>query len=115
MLSFMLVMFLIGSTLSHAKNAVLEVEYVIDPAYEPFIVEYRLYMEDPSVGDKILLANQPITSTRLWTTPVVDIPPGKPMNYYLSAVYDGGEEFTSIAYPFALRGKPTIFKITRTK
>jgi len=106
---------LVTATAVYAKTVELQIEYGLDPAYEPFITEFRLYIEEPGTDNRLLLATQPLVNAREWTTPTIEVPPGRTMNYYLSAVYEDDAEEISPAYPFALRGKPTVIKMTRIK
>ena len=112
--TFLIILLLIVTfSVAYAKSAVLSIQYTMDEDYLSHVTEFRFYMENMSTGEMVFLASQENVRDTEWTTPTVDVPAGQEVNYYLSAVYTDGKEVFSVAYPFALRGIPTIFSITR--
>ena len=116
-ISFLIAIILLISTSAFAKPVVLSIVYGMDPIYDEFITEYRLYMQDQDTNELTLVATQSNVGAREWTTEEVDIPAGRTVTYFIAAVYsdtDGKEaEVYSNEYKFALRGVPVIFEIKR--
>jgi hypothetical protein len=99
-----------------AKPAELVVDFSYDVEYETGISGFRLYcITVPGSGHMDLMATTSDVSGREWQTPVLEVPPGKRLAWYIAAVdKDTGQEYpSSNAYMFKLTGQPTIIKIRR--
>ncbi len=101
-----------GCSQAYAKDAALEVEFSFDPDYP--VAEFRLLCETvPGSGEQVLVATTADIEVRAWEVMVIDIPPGRTLDWYISAVDQDGDETYSPAYQFKLTGKPTILRIKR--
>jgi len=99
---------------SQAKDAALAVEFSYDKEFEPSITEFKLYcIKVPGSAIQEHVATLTDVSSRVWSVPVIDIPPGKSLDYYLSAVDQDGDEHISPAYAFKLIGRPAIRNIRK--
>lgn len=103
----------IVTTKTFAANPDLQIEYIYPEEAIPNTAEFRLYVEFVS-GTKTQLAVTDQVEQVVWITTVENIPMGRTLNYYMSAIDNDGEEGMSSAYPFKLIGKPTI-TIIRSK
>lgn len=104
-------------SIAYAKVTDLEVEFVMDAEFAPFIDSYKLYTEVPGSGVVAHVASFAKSTNFIEQVTAIDLDPGKITNFYLAAVY-GVDSATAIedrsdAFPYKFTGKPVIIRINK--
>lgn len=101
------------ASIANAKVGNFSVEYIIDQEFIEYIVSYNLYKEAEGSTIKELVGSFLKDSEQVLLVDDLDLPAGKVTNFYLEAVYVGGDLAMSEVFPFKYTGKPTIIRFTR--
>ena len=107
-----LLMLISAPFVSFSADADLRIEFDYPAEAVPTTTEFRLYVEKSS-GIKTLIATTQSVDGNVWDVSVTDIPMGRPLNYFMSAVDADGDEGISPPEEFKLIGRPVINAIRR--
>ncbi len=97
-----------------AKEVKLQVDFTFESSIEVDIDKYILYFTYLSETKQIIMDVTDLSSRTFDSIPL-DLPVGKTINLYMSAIYKSGIESFSDPYPYKIIGKPTIINVRSIK
>lgn len=101
---------------ARAKDTELQIEFEFDPEFNEFTSKFQLWcITVPGSANLILVDETTDVISRVWDTKVVDLPPGKSLDYYMYSVDLDGDKGISPAFSFKITGRPIIERIKRVK
>lgn len=103
-----------GINTAHAKDVSVQVEFGFEPDFEVGVTEFVFYYQDKLDPMTLIEVTKHLDiGSRAFTTPIMDLPPGRITNFFISAVYDTGEVEMSEGFAWKFTGKPSIVKINK--